>query len=77
LGRHEPTGLERGLVQLQQALDEVAVVFQVAVELGLALSFGTLRTGFPRPQQTTILLSQLAQQKFRISLSDLAIVVTV
>ena len=54
LGRHKPARVKGGLVKFQQALDEVAVALQIAVELGLAGSFAgyfqdTLRTAFPCP----------------------------
>jgi hypothetical protein len=47
LGCHEPARVKGGLIQLQQALDEVGVVLQVAVELGLACSFALPRTTLP------------------------------
>jgi hypothetical protein len=50
LGCHEPFALKGGLVRLQQALDEVGVILQVAVELGFAPSFSILRTSFPGTQ---------------------------
>lgn len=56
-------------MQLEQVLNEVALVLRVAIQLGLAR--------FPRPLQSTILLSQLAQQKSCIGLSDFPIILSI
>jgi hypothetical protein len=43
----------------------------------VAISFGTLRTTFPRAQQTSILLSQLTEQEVSVVLSDPVVVVPI
>jgi hypothetical protein len=69
LGRQEPPRLEGGLVLLQQALDQVGIVLQMAVELDLA--------GFPSPQQSTIFLPQFVKQEIGVASGHPTIVVTV